>query len=56
MAGDAATTYDEVPYADQRFPYTHPDHLATLAAVLGRVPPEAETCRVLEIGCAAVRT
>jgi methyltransferase-like protein/SAM-dependent methyltransferase len=53
MAPETATSYDEVPYSDQCFPYTHPDHLATLAAVHGLQPPEVETCRVLEIGCAA---
>jgi methyltransferase-like protein/cyclopropane fatty-acyl-phospholipid synthase-like methyltransferase len=46
-------TYDELPYASNPFPQTHPDHLAALAALFGLTPPPVESCRVLELGCAA---
>jgi SAM-dependent methyltransferase/methyltransferase-like protein len=45
--------YDEVPYASRPFPQTHPDNLATVAALFGMAPPPVERCRVLELGCAA---
>jgi methyltransferase-like protein/cyclopropane fatty-acyl-phospholipid synthase-like methyltransferase len=47
------TSYDDVPYDDQVFSYTHPDLLATIATVFGMEPPPVERCRVLELGCAA---
>ncbi len=43
--------YDEVPYRYRPIPQTHPDHLATLASVMGMSPAPAESCRVLELGC-----
>ncbi|MCC6620601.1 MAG: class I SAM-dependent methyltransferase [Deltaproteobacteria bacterium] len=45
--------YDESPYPDFAFWFTHPDHLAALGKVFGLDCPPIETCRVLEIGCAA---
>jgi SAM-dependent methyltransferase/methyltransferase-like protein len=48
-----ACRYDEVPYASRPFPQTHPDNLATVATLFGMRPPPVETCRVLELGCAA---
>ena len=35
------------------FPYTHPDHLAVVATLLGLSPARADRCRVLELGCAS---
>jgi len=52
MMADPATTYDEIPYGDHFFPYTHPIHLATLGRLFGIATPEVEHCRVLELGCA----
>jgi methyltransferase-like protein/ubiquinone/menaquinone biosynthesis C-methylase UbiE len=49
----ARTSYDEVPYPSHPFAQTHPDHLATLATLLGLRPPPADRCRVLELGCAS---
>jgi methyltransferase-like protein/SAM-dependent methyltransferase len=45
------TSYDEVPYSNNVFSYTHPDCLATLATLLGLRPAPADRCRVLELGC-----
>src|SRR3954468_6323398 len=47
------TSYDEVPYPSSPFPYTHPDHLAVVATLLGLSPARADRCRVLELGCAS---
>ena len=47
------TSYDEMPYINKAFPQTHPDRLATLARLFGLQPPDVETCRVLELGCAS---
>lgn len=51
---ESATSYDRVPYPSHPFPQTHPDRLATVAALYGMRPaaPPVETARVLEIGCA----
>jgi SAM-dependent methyltransferase len=45
--------YDQVPYPSLSFQVSHPDRLATLATLLGMRPPPAESCRVLELGCAS---
>src|SRR5262249_49773642 len=47
------SSYDEMPYMHRAFPQTHPDRLATLAKLFGLTPPDLETCRVLELGCAS---
>jgi methyltransferase-like protein/2-polyprenyl-3-methyl-5-hydroxy-6-metoxy-1,4-benzoquinol methylase len=47
-----SSSYDEIPYGDNCFSDTHPDHLATLAGLYGLEPPPVERCRVLELGCA----
>ena len=47
------TSYDEVPYESFPIAGTHPDRLWTLARLPGLEPPAVETCRVLELGCAA---
>jgi len=52
MAYDPATSYDEVPYSDNCFSLTHPDHLAVMASLYGLSTPPVERCRVLELGCA----
>ena len=52
MVTELANPYDEVPYEDGCYPFTHPDHLATLAAVYGVSAPPVEGCRLLELGCA----
>ncbi len=44
-------SYDVMPYPSKFFLQTHPDRLATLAALFGMNPPEVKTCRVLELGC-----
>lgn len=52
MESGAGSSYDEIPYSDSCFHMSHPDHLATLAAVYGAPVPDLERCRVLELGCA----
>lgn len=44
--------YDELPYPSAPYPYTHPDHLATLATLFGLETAAIEDSRVLEVGCA----
>ncbi len=51
MSEPQATSYDEVPYGDNVFHYSHPDRLATMAMLLGMRPVPVERCRVLELGC-----
>jgi methyltransferase-like protein/SAM-dependent methyltransferase len=52
MSGQPVTTdYDKVPYPSALFPQTHPDRLATLAALYGMKPASVESGRVLELGC-----
>ena len=46
-------SYDQVPYPSHSFGVSHPDHLATLAALLGMSPEPVEHCKVLELGCAS---
>jgi len=45
--------YDLLPYESIAFPETHPTHLAVLGRLFGLNTPEAEDCRVLELGCAS---
>ena len=45
--------YDEVPYPNYAYSYTHPDTLATLATLLSLSPAPVDHCRVLELGCAS---
>jgi SAM-dependent methyltransferase len=51
MAEAPSTIYDEVPYPDNVYPFTQPDHLATMATLFGMRPVPPEHCRVLELGC-----
>jgi methyltransferase-like protein/SAM-dependent methyltransferase len=46
------TSYDQVPYPNLSHSRSHPDHLATLATLLGLAPAPVEHCRALELGCA----
>ncbi|MCB8944842.1 MAG: methyltransferase regulatory domain-containing protein [Ardenticatenaceae bacterium] len=50
---DLQQTYENTPYPSFSYTQTHPDRLATIAAILGLTPPPIEQCRVLEIGCAS---
>ncbi len=45
-------SYDEVPYPSVPFEQSHPNRLATVAALHGLQPPEVARCRVLELACA----
>lgn len=45
-------SYDALPYESHPYAHTHPDHLASKAALFGMSPPDVDTCRVLELGCA----
>ncbi len=45
--------YDRIPYKSHPFPQSHPDRLGTIATLAGMSPASLETCRVLELGCAA---
>ncbi|WGR97050.1 class I SAM-dependent methyltransferase [Bradyrhizobium sp. ISRA443] len=45
------TPYDEVYYPGHVYGLTHPNHLATIAAVYGMQPAPVAHCRVLELGC-----
>jgi SAM-dependent methyltransferase len=47
----ASTSYDEMPYEGRAYAKSHPDRLATLAALYGMTPPPIAACRVLELGC-----
>jgi len=51
MSEPQPTSYDELPYGDQAFYYTHPDWLATIATLFGMQPAAVDRCRVLELGC-----
>lgn len=50
---DATTPYDEVRYSNYAYAQTHPDRLATVAALHGLQPPDPRSARVLELGCGA---
>lgn len=45
------TLYDEIRYPARSFEYTHPNRLATIAALYGMTPAPITNCRVLELGC-----
>ena len=51
MTEDAPTPYDQVIYPGNPVPQSHPDRLATLAALYGMRPAPVPHCRVLELGC-----
>ncbi|MFN8388755.1 MAG: methyltransferase regulatory domain-containing protein [Bdellovibrionota bacterium] len=47
------SSYDSVPYLSQPFSFTHPRRLHTLGVLFGLEPAAPESCRILELGCAA---
>src|ERR1700730_11222758 len=47
------TAYDEVAYPGHVFPQSHPNRMATIAALHGMSVAPPERCRVLEVGCGA---
>lgn len=49
----SAASYDELPYEDAAYFHTHPATLAAVATLCGFSPAPVETCRVLDLGCAA---
>lgn len=52
-AATEINSYDQVPYPSHPFAASHPDRLATIAALFGMAPRATDECRVLEIGCAS---
>ncbi len=46
-------TYDAVPYLSFPFVQSHPDRIATVASLFGLLPARADSCRLLELGCAS---
>jgi SAM-dependent methyltransferase len=51
MSEKEPTAYDAVSYPGSAFSQTHPDRLATIAALYGLPAAPPERCRVLELGC-----
>ena len=51
MNHQSPNAYNEVPYPSAAHVQTHPDRLATIAALFGMQTPPVERCRVLELGC-----
>ena len=51
MANNSAQRYDDVPYPGLPAPGSHPERLATIAAMRGMQPRDVSRARVLELGC-----
>src|SRR5262245_38669412 len=51
MSNQESTSYDAIAYPGSPFSQTHPDRLATIAALYGLKAAPPESCRVLELGC-----
>ncbi len=51
MSDQSLTAYDHVLYPSLAHVQTHPDRLATIAALFGMQTVPVEKCRVLELGC-----
>src|SRR5687768_16127871 len=51
MNAPLPTNYDDVVYPGRAQIATHPDRLATIAALLGVQAAPVQRCRVLELGC-----
>lgn len=49
----SGSSYDEIPYTSYPYERTHPDRLATVAALFGLSPAPPRSARVLELGCAS---
>lgn len=47
------SSYDEIPYPSFVFRESHPDRLASIAALFGMKSPALATASVLELGCAS---
>ncbi len=45
------TAYDQALYPSYTHAQTHPDQLATKAALFGLTPAPVDSCRMLELGC-----
>ena len=45
-------SYDEVPYPDLCYVYSHPSRIAAIAMLYGQDPVPVTDCHVLELGCA----
>ncbi len=52
MQETTQSSYDQVPYPSLPLRQTHPDQMASVAALFGLRTPPVDSCRVLEIGCA----
>ena len=50
---DFQAHYEALPYEAMPFPQTLPSNMAALARLHGCAPPDVETARVLELGCAS---
>lgn len=46
----APSTYEDVPYPGGPYPQSHPQHLATCAALFGIEPVDIHQARILELG------
>jgi protein-L-isoaspartate O-methyltransferase len=46
------SSYQDLPYGERAFEASHPDRLATVAALHGLETVPLDRCRVLELGCA----
>jgi len=51
VSDQSLTPYEQVPYPSLAHVQTHPDRLATIAALFGLQTAPVEKCRVLELGC-----
>jgi methyltransferase-like protein/trans-aconitate methyltransferase len=51
VSDQSLTAYDQVPYPSLAHVQTHPDRLATIAALFGLQTAPVEKCRVLELAC-----
>jgi methyltransferase-like protein/trans-aconitate methyltransferase len=51
VSDQSLSAYDEVLYPSLAHVQTHPDRLATIAALFGLQAAPVEKCRVLELGC-----
>ena len=49
---EAASSYDQLPYAHAAFAWAHPDRLAVVGALHGIEPTPVERSAVLDLGCA----
>ena len=52
MPTNTLDSYDDLPYESLPLPDTHPDYLRAIASLYGVKAVPAESCRVLELGCA----